>query len=138
MTVEEIRQRLYDAAKLRMPKRDPDAALGYNIEQIEDYLTETAIWRGELEEARLYAKDALDDLLDQWGHLDPAGYEPHLATGVRRTQAAVDRAKALAEPGLHTGIREARRLVDRLTDQIKRLELDDKAASRRYTMMTGS
>lgn len=137
MTIEEIRQALYDAAKLRMPRRDPDAALGYNIEQIEDYLIDTAIHRGNLEEARLFAKDALDDLLTEWGTLDPAGYEPHLATGVRRTQAAVERAKALAEPGLAQGVREARRLVDRLTDQIKRLELDDRAASRRYTMMTG-
>jgi hypothetical protein len=136
MTVEEIRTALYAAAKLRMPRRDPDAALGFNIEQIEDYLTDTAIHRGALEEARLYAKDALDDLATAWGQLDPARYEPYL-DGTRRTQAAVDRAKAHAEPDMAAGIREARRLVDRLTDQIKRLELDDRAASRRYTMMTG-
>lgn len=137
MTIEQIREALYAAARLRMPRRDPEAALGWNIEQIEDYLTDTAIHRGALEEARLYAKDALDALLDQWLALDPDGYTPFLPSGSRRTQAAVERAKGLAEPELAGGIREARRLVDRLTDQIKRLEIDDKAASRRYTMMTG-
>jgi hypothetical protein len=136
MTAEAIKQTLYDAARLRMPRRDRDATLGFNIEQIEDYLTETAIARGELEEARLYAKDAMDKLVDDWADIDPDGYEPFL--NGKRTIAAVDRAKALAEPEIHVGIKEARRLVDRLTDQIKRLELDDRAASRRYTMITGS
>jgi hypothetical protein len=138
MTVDEIRETLYVAARLRMPRRDADATLTWNIEQVEDYLIQTAVTRGELEEARLHAKDALDELADQWLLLDPAGYEPHLPTGVRTTQAAVERAKALAEPDLAASVKQCRRLIDRLSDQIKRLELDDKAASRRYSMMTGS
>lgn len=135
MDTDQIRRVLYAAARLRMPRREPDATLGLNIEQVEDYLIATAIHRAELEEARLYAKDALDLLADQWDEVE--GWEIHLEQGKRATVAAVDRAKGLTAPELREGMREARRLIDRLTDQIKRLELDDKAASRRYTMMTG-
>lgn len=135
MDLPEIRSVLYSAARLRMPRRDPDAALGYNIEQIEDYLTDTAIHRGALEEARLYAADALDGLVDQLAEVE--GWEVYMAKGAK-SMAAEDRARALAAPRTAAGIREARRLIDRLSKQIARLEIDDKAASRRYTMMTGS
>lgn len=135
MDLDQIRTVLYAAARLRMPRRDPHAALSFNVEQVEDYLTETAIHRGELEEARLYAKDGLDVLTDQWA--DVEGWEIHVPKGARATLAGVDRAKAIQAPELANGMNTARRLIDRLTDQIKRLEIDDKAASRRYTMMTG-
>jgi len=137
MTIEEIEQVLHAAAAVRFPRIDKDAGLTFQVEQVQDHLVETAVQRGQLEEARLFAYDALYVLRDEWDELPTESYEEFLVSR-RPTNVQVEMAKAVVRDDLHVGIKRAKRLIDRLTDQIKRLELDDKAASRAYTMLTGS
>lgn len=137
MTVESIRLAIYQAADLTMPRLDPKGSLSANVELVQGYLIETAIARSMLERARLYAHDALGVIRDQWDAIPRDAYVNHL-NGARTTNLQLDAAKAVVEPELADSIRTVKRLIDRLTDQIKRLELDDRAASRIYTMLTGS
>lgn len=134
MDTDDIRQVLHRNAALRFP-RLKGLATGEKVEAIEDYLVDTAIARGELEHARLVVHEALGVLLDEWDDLE--GWEVLLKAN-RPTQDDVRRAKKTVRPELHDAINDAKRLVARLSDQISRLEQDDKAASRSYTIITGS
>ena len=137
MQVEEIRAVLDRALRLRMPRFGAEQGVRDRIDALDTYLGETAIARGELEEARFYAYEAGRALKEEWDAI--AGWETVIDKSSRnRTQADVEEAKRTINPGLWEGIQEAKYLVERLTDQIKRLTLDDAAASRRYTMLTGS
>jgi hypothetical protein len=119
VTLDEIRAcctaaRGADAALHRRPH------LRERVELLEDYLNLTAVTRGELEEARLYAQGALRDLACEWDAI--VGWEIHL----KRRRADVTKhdvtvAKAEIRPDLHAGMTEAKWLVDRLSEQIDRL-----------------
>jgi hypothetical protein len=130
-----IRKTLYAAAKLRMPRFKPDTPRTERIEQLEDYLLQTAFHRGELEEARLYAHDALGMLLDQWDDLE--GWQTIVGKS-DPSQDAIRRAKKTLNKDIHDSLTAGKRLIGRLTDQIKRLEKDDEVASRAYTLIAGT
>lgn len=134
MTTDEIKRRCLDAAKVRMPTLDKDATTGFQIEQMQDYMLTTAQWRGDLEEARLYAEMAYKVLKDEFEKIPEEQYQPFV-NGT--SLAAVTRARAKVRPDLADGIADARWHIDRLGQQISRLELDAQWASRIYTMLTG-
>lgn len=138
MTLEEIRGVLHTAAAVRMPRLTPEMGSRERVEALEDYLNLTAVTRGDLEEARLYAQSALHQLMLEWDAI--VGWEAHLRR--RRTdvpQHEVHAAKREIRPDLAEGIREAKWLVARLAEQIDRLSHmgDDQVASRIYTLITG-
>jgi hypothetical protein len=136
---QEIRELLHEAAKVRMPRFTDEQTSRERVDLLEDYLNLTAVTRGELEEARLYAQGALRDLTVQFDAI--VGWEIHVKR--RRqdvTKHDVTVAKAEIRPDLHAGMLEARWLVDRLSEQIHRISGmgDDQVASRLYTVITGS
>lgn len=137
MTLEEIRQRLHAAAAVRMPRFTEDMTSRERVDALEDYLNLTAVTRGELEEARLYALSALHALTRDIEGIE--GWEVHLRR--RRsdaTQADVRAAKREIRPDLLDAVDEAKFLADRLAEQIDRLSKmgDDQVASRLYTLIT--
>lgn len=133
MNTDEVRLALFEAAKLRFPRLRELSSRTARVEALEDYLVETAIARGQLEEARLYVHEALDRLMAEWDDIE--GWEMQLAN--RRTQDDIRRAKKTIRPDLHDSIRAGKHVAARLSEQIRRLEGDDAAASRVYTMVTG-
>lgn len=137
MTTDEIENVLTEAAKLKMPRfgyRDNKTSPREKIERLEEYLLDTARWRGHLEQARLHAKDAVRELERKWDHL--AGWEPNRRQGEKSVQSIED-AKKLTNPDLFDSIKTGRELVKKLGDQIRRLEHDDEVASRAYTLIVG-
>ena len=137
MTLDEIRRVLHSAAAVRMPRLTPEMGSRERVDALEDYLNLTAVTRGELEEARLYAQGALHALSGEWEAIE--GWEAHLRR--RRADVAqheITAAKAEIRPDLHEGIRDAKFLVARLGEQIDRLSHmgDDQVASRIYTLIT--
>jgi hypothetical protein len=142
VTIDDARKVLAEAAKLRIPRRSDEAikegGTRVLVEKLEEYLLETAYWRGELEEARLHMYDARQLLVQQWSELQ--GYEAALPSGAARnpTRDQVIAAKRQMRPDLYSGMEEAKYLIDRLSDQIRRLKDDDAATSRAYTLATGS
>jgi hypothetical protein len=136
VTPDDIRQLLFHAAAVRMPRLDGQSATQTRIGMVEDYLNLTAITRGELEEARLHTYAAMAKLHDEWDTIE--GWETALRrSGSRITQQDVVEAKASLRPDLHDAIKDAKWLIRRLSEQIERLRVDDAAASRLYTMITG-
>lgn len=136
MTEEQARAKLHEAAQFRVPKHDPDASMSAHASALENALLETAVLRGDLEEARIYIHEARATLREQWDEMQ--GWEGTLPPKSRRTQADITEAKRKARPDLHKGIRDGTDLISMLTDQIKRLVQDDAAISRAYTIATGS
>ena len=139
MTLEEIHRTLYEAAKLKMPTfrtRNGDGPIPprTKIAALEDYLLQTARWRGHLEQGRLQAQDAVRELQRKWDHM--AGWEDYRRKG-EKSVASVEDAKRQKDPGLYDSIKSGEFLVKRLSDQIRRLEHDDDVASRVYTLITG-
>lgn len=138
MTLEEIRAVLHRAAAVRMPRFDAETGPRERVEILEDYLNLTAVTRGELEEARLYAQGAQRALNEEWNRIE--GWEVSLRRRkADATQADVAEAKRECRPELADGLDEARWLVDRLGEQIRRLGGgmgDDQVASRLYTFIT--
>jgi hypothetical protein len=130
-TLEEVRRVLHRAADLRMPGRDPDKGRAEWIGELQDYLHETAVARGDLETCRLLMHETLRTLDGQW-----AGMEGYAIGKTLKTGADHDRAKREKEPGLAAARKEAKFLVDRLSEQIERLGgmSDDQIVSRIYSM----
>lgn len=139
MTLEEIRARLKAALPLREPLFDPSAAPVAKVRALEDYLLLTAYHRGELEEALHWLYEAKKTLKREWDDLH--GWEMNLPRGAttrNRTQEMVREAKRHTAPELYTSLAECTQLENSILRQIRRLELDDKATSRGYTLITGS
>lgn len=139
MNITEIRQHLFDASKLRMPRFDDRDTSGMRTEKLENYLLLTSRVRGDLEEGRLYMQQALRDLDIQWKNL--TGWELFAPAETKaRTGPAIERAKRMVDPAIADGIDEAKWLIARLTEQINRLSHmgDDQVASRIYTLIAGS
>ena len=135
MQLEEIREVLDRATKMRMPQRHPDDGRALFIEQLTDYILKVAEMRGELLEARMHMEFAVELLDDKWAQVQ--GWQA--LAGAKPTQAAIEEAKRQIDPETWQGIRDGRRMIERLTVQVKRLAgmADDEAASRVYTLLTG-
>lgn len=133
-----VRTLLFEAAKLRIPRFSADDTTGFKIDRLESYLLDTAYWRGELEEARLWMHEAVKIVEDQWSAIK--GWEPHLRKPSKAdvTQEEIRQAKREIKPDLYDSLREGSHLIRRLSDQIRRLENDDEVVSRAYTFLTGS
>jgi hypothetical protein len=135
VSADEAKAVLHTAAALRFP-RLRDLGHAAKVAALEDYLAETAIARGELEEARLHLGELHHGMKAQWD--DIAGWEMHVGVPAsRRTQVDVRMAKKLCRPDLYAGLSHAKFLLDAIGCQIRRLEQDDAAASREYTIVTG-
>lgn len=148
-SLDEMRSNLQVAARLRVPpitddlippdeRADPTKPERLDpqtrVESYEDFITKCAIYRGELEENLLDLQSSIKDLEDQWDEIE--GWET-LADPADKSQKGVVAAKRKLRPDLYSGIREGKWLADKIRTQIKRLEQDEGAASRLYTMLTG-
>jgi hypothetical protein len=135
MDLEQIQETHRNAMQVRFPKTDPNEAPQAKIGRLESYLTDTAVLRGDLEEALFWARDAEKVLMDQWDGI--TGWE-QLRDRKRDTDQAVVDAKRRVNPDLYRSLRDVRRLIEDIGRQIKRLEKDYDAVSRDYTLITGS
>jgi hypothetical protein len=148
-SLDEIRSNLQVAARLRVPpmyddlvppdqRPDPARPVRLNpqtrVESYEDFIVRAATFRGELEENLLTIQSSLKALENEWDAIE--GWET--LAGDDRTQKAAVAAKRKLKPDLYDGIREGKWLADKLRVQVKRLEQDEGAVSRLYTMLTGS
>lgn len=141
--LEECRETLRAVSLVKMPnlrERPEELPTGvqfgtWKIEQLESYLLLTAEARQEALLAKLMIQESLDVLQAEWDEIE--GWEVELPTGGRRTQEDVVQAKRRVNPDLYSSIQTGKRLIDRLTEQVKRLERDDAATSRVYTIITG-
>jgi hypothetical protein len=71
----------------------------------------------------------------QWDDIE--GWEMFAPNHARRTQDDIRRAKKKSAPTWQRASATAKHLAARLSDQIRRLENDDAATSRLYTIVTG-
>lgn len=141
--LDECRDVLRAVSEVKMPNlrsRPEELETGvqfgtWKIEQLESYLLLTAEARQEAQFAKLVVQEALDVLQGEWDEIE--GWEVELPTGGRRTQGDVVEAKRRVRPDLYSSIQSGKRLVERLGEQVKRLERDDAATSRVYTIITG-
>jgi hypothetical protein len=135
VTVEEIRERLFTALPLRVPRFDPSGPAQDKIAAMETYLLETAYHRAELEEARYWLVEAGKELRGRWERVE--GHEAML--GSKATKEQVDKAKAEIDPETGAALAEARDLMTAIDRQIKRFGgTDYEAVSRAYTLAVGS
>lgn len=146
---DEWRSNLRVAASLRIPpihddlvppdeRFDPPKPARLNpatrVESYEDFIVKAATYRGELEENLLSLQEGIKSLEDRWDEVE--GWET--LAGDRPAQKDIVAAKRKLKPELYDGIREGKWLADKIRVQIRRLEQDEGAASRLYTMLTGS
>lgn len=134
MDVVQIREVHRSAMDVRFPQRDPNEPPQAKITALEDYLTTTAVKRGDLEAARFWAREAEVRMEESWDNL--VGWE-QLRDRKRDTDQAIVDAKRKVNPELYAGLRDVRRLIQDIDRQIKRLEKDFEAVSRDYTLITG-
>src|SRR5436853_5953272 len=137
MTLDEIRA-AFDAARvIRIPRFDPNTHGRVKVSALETYINDTAFHRGELEDALWWTWEAERTLRDQWD--DVEGYEPFLpSTAKERTQEAISKAKRRVNPDVYDGLKLCAQLREAIGRQIRRLEKDYDAASRQYSLVTGS
>jgi len=119
-----------------MPLFNPGMGARDRVDALENYLNLTAVLRQELDNARLHAWTAMAILTEQWDQIE--GWQVKIRSSNKPTQSEVTEAKRLCRPDLHGGISEAKWLINRLSEQIHRLEIDDKTASRLYTLIVGA
>lgn len=134
MDVVQIREVHRSAMAVRFPQRDPNEPPQAKLAALEDYLTTTAVQRGELEAARFWAREAEVRMEESWDNL--VGWEA-VRDRKRDTDQAIVDAKRKVNPKLYAGLRDVRRLIQDIDRQIKRLEKDFEAVSRDYTLITG-
>lgn len=148
--IDEFRSNLRVAARLRIPpihddlvppddRFDPAKPARLNpqtrVESYEDFIVQAATYRGELEENLLDLQTGIKSMEDEWETIE--GWETLVDPSDKTQRAAVD-AKRKVRPDLYSGIREGKWLADKIRVQVKRLEQDEGAVSRLYTMLTGS
>jgi len=105
------------------------------IEQLESYLLLTAEARQLAHSAQLAAYDALFDCRVEMEQ----GWENYLSgSRAKATGPQIEEAKRKAHPETFAKGQRLDWLVKRLGEQIRRLEQDDAAASRVYTLITGA
>lgn len=103
------------------------------INDLEDHISLTAYYQGDLEDERIDSYDELHAKLREWDAVE--GWQTFRQG---RTDASIDHAKAQINPKLAREIKELRYTIDRLSEQIDRMERDASKASRVYTLLTGS
>lgn len=137
MTLDDIRRRIDAALPVRVPQFDPNTHPAEKVSKLETYLLTTAFHRGELVEAWHWLEEVRKRALSEWN--DIQGFEVALP-GSRRnvTQGDVKAAKRTMRPDLARLLEDCTTLERDLERQIRRLEWDDRAASRSYTLITGS
>jgi hypothetical protein len=136
MSVEKIEEALLVAMKLRHPLFAESFSARAKIDALETYIEKTAWHRGELEEALYWASDAGKVLRQEWDKIE--GYETTLRGRGPHTKEQVNAAKRTVRPDTWEGIQDAKKLCEDIGRQIRRLELDFQAASRSYSLITGS
>jgi hypothetical protein len=129
-TPSECREILFRVAKLRLPDTRktvdpvPDEEFGgmpapmgaMKVHELEGYMVDCAIGRGEAEEAALYMQAAVKKLEDDWDQIE--GWQTNLPPNPKeRTKGAVVEAKRMLRPDLYDGIREGKWLADKLKSQ---------------------
>lgn len=123
-------------AKLRFPKPGRDEHPREKIAALEDYLVETAIVEGEVQELRLSAYRELAACEAAWSAI--SGWESHLRRpGKTPTIAERDEAKARIDPDTARLLRDAKWTVTRCNEAIERLDRETKRVSRLYAFITG-
>lgn len=136
MNVQEIRERLDVALKIRVPQFDPSTPAREKISKLEDHLLKCAYHRAELEEALHWLVEAGKKLREEWDSIE--GHQAMLR-GSRPTKEQIDNAKRQIKPEVWDSLQELRTLVDSLQRQITRLGgTDYDAVSRAYTLISGS
>jgi hypothetical protein len=138
VTIQEIRRRLEAALPIRVPLFNPNLQGREKVEQLEDYLAQTAWHRAELEEALYWAWETDKPLRETWEGLQ--GWQNLLPREQRSkpTAKAVAEAKRQIDGATYDALRDLKLLIDGLERQIKRLTLDDANTSRRYSLLSGS
>jgi hypothetical protein len=120
--------------EVRFPQWGPDEHPGKKIEALEAYIGVTAVRRAELLAAQDWIIVARRDLQDAWD-----GVEGHEAALPRQaTNEQVNAAKRRLKPDVWAGLTEAKELLASIERQVRRLERDYDAASRTYTLITGT
>jgi hypothetical protein len=135
VNLEEIRDTLVSALKLRVPAIDPDERPAQRIDKMESYANLTAIKRGELEEALFWLSEARKPLQREWDEID--GWQATIPKHSDRTQERVRQAKRTIKPDLYDALAECHELQSHLHRQIRRLERDADWMSREYTFLSG-
>jgi hypothetical protein len=136
MSVEKIEAALLTAMKLRHPLFAENYSPRQKVDALTTYIEKTAWHRGELEEAFYWASDAGKVLRRQWDRIE--GYETTLRGRGPHTKDQVNDAKRTLQPDTWEGIQDAKKLCEDIGRQIRRLQLDFDAASRVYTLISGS
>lgn len=138
MDLEEIRSALHGALPIRIPRFDPNESPRTKVAALEEYILDTAHYRGELEEALHWIWEVQKLLREQYNEIE--GWEP-LVPFKRRgdaTKEMMHTAKRQVAPETVAALEDANHLAEALGRQIRRLELDYEAASRAYTLMSGA
>lgn len=125
---------------LRMPvfhrEPHPDApSPTERIRQMEEYVSLTGYWEGELCEERVKWLADKEPLRREWNEI-PEDEWQHLRR--TRTETAVDQAKRIVRPALYDKIQDCDWMIKRLSEEIQRMGREYDRASRTYTMITGS
>lgn len=138
MDTETMYARLKTAMPLRCPLFNPNVGGREKVEKLEDYLAQTAYHRAELEEALYWAWEAEKVLRVKWDEIE--GWQNLLPSRDRAkpTERQKTWAKGQVDPATFGALDRLKTLIAGLERQIKRLELDDKNTSRRYSLLTGS
>lgn len=112
---------------------EPAPTARKRIEDLEDHISLTAFYQGDLIDERTERYDELHELLGEWDAIE--GWQTFRQG---RTDASVDHAKAQINPRLWKRIKALRYTIERLSEQIERMERDATKASRIYTLLTGT
>lgn len=135
MEYEEFEEGIKAAGLLRIPSFAEDLAPAQKIEALESHLLDTARWRSVMEDYRILLEDEYEEIDDLWR--DVTGYEIYL-NGRPKSKEDIDAAKREVDRPLFERRRKVIKLMRQVGNQIRRLEKDDAAVSRAYTMLTGS
>ena len=135
MEHQEIKETINAAGLLRVPDFPEGMKTADKIAALEDHLLDTARWRSVMEAIRVILEDEYEQIDDQWREM--TGWEMYL-NGKPKSRDDIDEAKRQVNKPLFTQRRTVIKLMRQVGNQIRRLEKDDAAVSRAYTMMTGS
>lgn len=135
MDYADIEEGIKAAGLLRLPSFAEDMAAAEKIAALEDHLLDTARWRAAMEGYRIMLEDDYENIDDLWRGV--TGFEMYL-NGRPKSKEDIDEAKRQVNPDLFSRRRKVIKLMRQVGNQIRRLEKDDAAVSRAYTMMTGS
>lgn len=126
---------LRNASALIVPIFGEDTSTAGKIERLESHLLDTARWRAVMEADRYVLEEDWEEIDDLWRNV--TGFEIYL-NGKPKSQEDITEAKRQVDPDLFSRRRTAIKLIGQVRKQIHRMEKDDAAVSRAYTMLTGS